>query len=134
MAAPAYVNLESGGSMGVIVKVELDKLKESKKSDDESKNMPSEGDTREETVSKYKSEHRIEASGERSKEWDRDRESDRTKSRGRDRGRDTDREREREEVERDKGKDRGPSSRERLKASGGHSDKSRHHSSGQMQW
>ncbi|KAF5729519.1 cyclin-L1-1-like [Tripterygium wilfordii] len=129
MAAPASVNLESGGSKGVIIKVALDKLKESKKSDDESKSMASEGETREETVSKYKSEHRMEASGERSKERDRDRERERTKSRDRDRGRDSDREREREEFERERGKDRGPRSRERLKDSGGHSDKSRHHSS-----
>ncbi|KAG6735650.1 hypothetical protein POTOM_061706 [Populus tomentosa] len=131
-AAPSGVNVESGGSKD-ITKVALDKLKESKKTDDESK--PAEGEAREELVPRSKSEHRTEASGDKSKERDRDRERererDRIKAQDRDRGRDSDRERERDEIERDRdrAKDRG---RHRSKDRGresGHSEKSRHHSS-----
>ncbi|KAG6735336.1 hypothetical protein POTOM_062096 [Populus tomentosa] len=57
-AAPSGVNVESGGSKD-ITKVALDKLKESKKTDDESK--PAEGEAREELVPRSKSEHRTEA-------------------------------------------------------------------------
>lgn len=131
-AAPSGVNVESGGSKD-ITKVALDKLKESKKTDDESK--PAEGEAREELIPRSKSEHRTEASGDKSKERDRDRERererDRIKAQDRDRGRDSDRERERDEIERDRdrAKDRG---RHRSKDRGresGHSEKSRHHSS-----
>lgn len=161
-----------------------EKIKDSKKSDDEPKNLPVEGETKEEPVHKSKSERRTEAGGERSKdrdrdrdrererERDRDRERDRIKSRDRDRGRDSDRERERDESDRDR--DREKSHRHRSKdrskdsgwlmdfhhfmnhcpllhffqysshvnsvlrflfhgflmsSTGGHSDKSRHHSS-----
>ncbi|KAL3581450.1 hypothetical protein D5086_015782 [Populus alba] len=131
-AAPSGVNVESGGSKD-ITKVALDKLKESKKTDDESK--PAEGEAREELIPRSKSDHRTEASGDKSKERDRDRERererDRIKAQDRDRGRDSDRERERDEIERDRdrAKDRG---RHRSKDRGretGHSEKSRHHSS-----
>ncbi|XP_031279808.1 cyclin-L1-1 [Pistacia vera] len=135
--ASAPVIPESSGSKGAMVKAGADKLKESKKSDAESKNIPTEGEAREEPLQKSKLEHRIEVSGERSKDRDRerererDRERDRTKSRDRDRGRDSDRERERDETERDrdKARGRGHRSKDRSKDSGGHSEKSRHHSS-----
>ncbi|XP_041001537.1 cyclin-L1-1 isoform X1 [Juglans microcarpa x Juglans regia] len=134
--ASAAVNLESGGSKDVLVRAAIDKLKESKKSEDEPKNMPVEGDAREEPMLKSNPEHRAEASRERNKERDRDRErererEDRIKVRDRDRGRDSDRERDREESDRDKDKvkDRSHRSKDRGKDAGGHSGKSRHHSS-----
>ncbi|KAG2722391.1 hypothetical protein I3760_02G126500 [Carya illinoinensis] len=130
------VNPESGASKDVLVRAAIDKLKESKKSDDEPKNMPVEGDAREEPMLKSNPEHRAEASRERNKERDRDRDrdrererEDRIKARDRDRGRDSDRERDREESDRDKVKDRSHRSKDRGKDSGGHSGKSRHHSS-----
>ncbi|KAF8394492.1 hypothetical protein HHK36_020701 [Tetracentron sinense] len=131
-AVSTAVNSESGGSKDALIKLALDKLKESKKSDDDSKNMPSEGEAREESVLKSKTEPRTEAIGERIKERERDRDRERPKARDRDRGRDSDREREREkEIERDreKLKDRGHRSKDKGKDSGGHSEKSRRHSS-----
>ncbi|CAK9143118.1 unnamed protein product [Ilex paraguariensis] len=127
------VNQESSVSKDTKIKDALDKLKESKRSDDDSKSMPpSEGEAREEPVSKSMSEHRTEASGERNKEREREREreKERLKARDRDRGRESDREREREEPERDKDKvkDRTHRSRDKGKDSG-HSEKSKHHSS-----
>ncbi|KAF2295828.1 hypothetical protein GH714_034383 [Hevea brasiliensis] len=74
----------------------LDKLKESKKSDDESKSVN--GEARDEPIPRSKSEHRAEASGDRSKDRDRDRdrdrerERDRIKAQDRERSRDSDRE------------------------------------------
>nr|QYW07134.1 cyclin L1-1 [Dimocarpus longan] len=142
-AAPKPVsapgNSGSGGTKGSMIKVDLDKVKDSKKSDDDSKSMSTDREVREEPAQKFKSEHRTESSGDRSKDRDRerererdrdrDRERDRTKSRDRDRGRDSDREREREDSERDrdKVKDRSHRSKDRFKDSG-HSEKSRHHS------
>ncbi|KAL7196445.1 hypothetical protein ACSBR1_036458 [Camellia fascicularis] len=104
-AAPATANLESGGSKGALIKAALDKLKESKKSGDDSESVPVEAEAKEEP--------------------------DRLKVRDRDRGRDSDREREREDIEREreKVKDRGHRSKDKGKDSGGHSDKSKHHSS-----
>ncbi|XP_028061005.1 cyclin-L1-1-like isoform X1 [Camellia sinensis] len=146
-AAPATANLESGGSKGALIKAALDKLKESKKSGDDSESVPVEAEAKEEPVSKLKSERKMDASGERNKErdWDRERdrerekerdrdrerEKDRLKVRDRDRGRDSDREREREDIEREreKVKDRDHRSKDKGKDSGGHSDKSKHHSS-----
>ncbi|KAK6915511.1 Cyclin, N-terminal [Dillenia turbinata] len=136
-ANSAAANPESAGSKGSLIKAALDKLKESKKSDDESKPLSAEGDTREEPLTKSKSEQRIETSGERPKERDsgerpkerdreRGRERDRLKSGDRDRGSDSDRERDRDESERDRDKlkDKG----HRLKDKG-YSEKFRHHSS-----
>ncbi|CAL0320996.1 unnamed protein product [Lupinus luteus] len=131
--ATGEANNESGGK-GALVKLNIDRRKDSKRSDDESKSMVPEGEARDESVLKSKSDRRMEASGETRRDRDRDGERDRDrdrKSRDRDRGRDSDKEREREEVERDKLKDHSHRSRERAKDSGhsGHSDKSRHHSS-----
>ncbi|XP_059652579.1 cyclin-L1-1-like isoform X1 [Cornus florida] len=132
-AASAAVNLESGGSKCALIKVALDKLKESKKSDDESKSMPSEGESRE-TVPKSKTERRTQASGERAKErdWDREREREKERliARDRDRGRDSDREREQKETgrDRDKVKDRSHRSKDKGSDSGGYPEKSKHHS------
>ncbi|XP_068318401.1 cyclin-L1-1-like [Pyrus communis] len=127
------VNPESGGSKGVLVKLPVDKLKDSKESGDESKSMAVEGEAREDVNMKSKSERRMESSGDKSKDRERDRERDRDRDRkrvrDRDRGRDSDRERDREEAERDRNRDRSHRSRDRAKDSGGHSDKSRHHSS-----
>ncbi|KAG5152081.1 hypothetical protein JHK84_028553 [Glycine max] len=122
-------NIESNGSKGAIVKVAIDKLKDSKRSDDESKGMSTEGEARDEPILKSKADRKIEAIERRAdrdrdreryrdRERDRDRDRDRTKSRDRDRGRDSDKEREREEAERGKLKDRDHRSRERAKDSG----------------
>ncbi|XP_015581186.1 cyclin-L1-1 [Ricinus communis] len=130
-AAPAGVSAESGGSRGPIVKPALDKLKDSKKSNDESKAV--DGEARDEPIPRSKSEHRAESSVERSKERDRgrerERERDRTKTHDRERGRDSDRERDLEETERERerNKDRGRRSKDRKDS--GHSEKSRYHSS-----
>ncbi|KAF2318575.1 hypothetical protein GH714_008996 [Hevea brasiliensis] len=104
-AAPTIVSAKSRGSKGAIMKAALDSLKESKKSDDESK--PANGDSRDEPIPRSTSEHRAEARGDRSK--DRERERDRIKAQDHGRGRDSDRERERQETERDrdKSKDQG---------------------------
>lgn len=116
-------NPESGGSKDEMLKLALNKLKESKKSDDESKSLTLEATTREEFMPKSKSDRRAEI-GERNKERERDRdrererERDRTKSRDRDRGRDSDREREREDADRDKVKDRAHRSKDRGKELG----------------
>ncbi|TYH87957.1 hypothetical protein ES332_D01G154200v1 [Gossypium tomentosum] len=135
----AVADVETEGANEAKIKMARDKLKESKQSDDESKSMPTtDSDAREEPRHKSKSEHKTESSGEKSKDRDRERERDRerdrerAKARDRDRGRDSDRERERDETERDrdKVKDRGHRSKDRTKDSaGGHSEKSRHHSS-----
>lgn len=134
-SAPPVVSAESGGSKGAI-KAALDKLKEAKKNDDESKSAN--GEARDEPIPRSKSELRTEASGDRSKERDRDRDRDRDRERERDRmkvqdrerGRDSDREREREETERDrdKSKDRVHRAKDRGKDSG-HLEKSRYLSS-----
>ncbi|XP_061340857.1 cyclin-L1-1-like isoform X2 [Gastrolobium bilobum] len=124
---PGEANVESIGGKGAVVKLATDKLKDSKKSDDESKGMATEGEARDEPTVKTKSDRKMDASGEIRRDRDRDRDRDRTKSRDRDRGRDSDKEREREEAERDKLKDRGHRSWERAKDLG-HS-KSKHHSS-----
>ncbi|XP_043708003.1 cyclin-L1-1 isoform X1 [Telopea speciosissima] len=129
--ASAVSNPDSGGSKGAIVKAALNKLKESKKSDD-TKSVPIDEEMREPPL-KSKAEHRQESSGERSRE--REREKERSKARERDRGRDgrdSDREKDREkemEREREKVKDRTHRSKDKGKDSGGHSEKSRHHPS-----
>ncbi|XP_023901022.2 cyclin-L1-1 [Quercus suber] len=134
----AAINPESVGAKEVLVRAAIDKMKDSKKSDDESKNMSVEGEAREEPLPKSNSELKTEASRERNREREKERErerdrerEDRIKARDRDRGRDSDRERDREETERDrdKAKDRSHRSKDRGKDSGGHSGKSRHHSS-----
>ncbi|CAI0442838.1 unnamed protein product [Linum tenue] len=133
---PSLISVETGGSKGtLVIKAALDKVKDSKKGDDESKNE--DDATREVAIGRSKSEHRTtDGSSDRSKERDRDREREREtrmKAGDRDnRGRDSDRERDREESERgrDKSKDRGSHrSKDRGKDSGGYSDKSRHPSS-----
>ncbi|PSS26699.1 Cyclin-L1-1 like [Actinidia chinensis var. chinensis] len=132
-AALTPANLESGGSKGAIIKAALDKLKDTKKSRDDSESMPTGVEASIEPVSKLKSEHRTESSGERNKvrESERDRERDRLKVRDRDWGRDSDRERERDDTERDRdqSKDRGQRSKDKGKDSGGYSEKLKHHSS-----
>ncbi|KAK8638813.1 hypothetical protein V6N13_137222 [Hibiscus sabdariffa] len=52
--------METEGAKEAKIKMALDKLKESKQSDDESKSMPTEGDAREEPRHKSKSEHKTE--------------------------------------------------------------------------
>lgn len=126
-------NPDASSSKDALIKVALDKLKESKRNDDDTKSLPAETDAKEDLVAKPKGESKSDANIERN----RDRERERLKardhdSRGRDsdrdsRGRDLDRDRERErELERDREKER----RHRSKDKGsGHSEKSRHHSS-----
>ncbi|CAL2275309.1 unnamed protein product [Prunus armeniaca] len=67
--AAAEVNPESGGSKGVLAKLAIDKLKDSKESDE---SMPIEGEAIEDFSIKSKSERKMESSGNKS--WDRDRE------------------------------------------------------------
>ncbi|KAK7825925.1 thioredoxin reductase 2 [Quercus suber] len=123
----AAINPESVGAKEVLVRAAIDKMKDSKKSDDESKNMSVEGEAREEPLPKSNSELKTEASRERNREREKERErerdrerEDRIKARDRDRGRDSDRERDREETERDrdKAKDRSHRSKDRGKDSG----------------
>ncbi|XP_027934120.1 cyclin-L1-1-like isoform X2 [Vigna unguiculata] len=128
-ASQGEANIESMGGKGPVVKVAIDKLKDSKRSDDESKGMATDGEAKEEHMLKSKPDRKSEVIGEtrrdrdrdrdRDRERDRDRDRDRTKSRDRDRGRDSDKERE------------GHRSRERAKdsVSAGHSEKSKRHSS-----
>jgi hypothetical protein len=120
--ASAAVNPESSGSKDALVRVAIDKLKETKKSDDEPKNSSLDGQAREESIQKSNPEHRTEASRERNKEREKERErdrerEDRSKARDHDRGRDSDRERDREEAERDRDKvrDRNHRSKDRGK-------------------
>eukprot|EP01018_Ginkgo_biloba_P026104 Gb_04195 [translate_table: standard] len=136
-------NAESSGGRDAIIKAALDKLKESKKSDDDTRNISVDGELREDSAAGKSKQlnFRADVIGERSKEKDkersrpRDRERDREKDRerDRDRGRDWDRDRDRErekemEREREKGKDRSHRSKDKGKDTG-HSEKSRHHSS-----
>ncbi|GAB2293247.1 Cyclin-L1-1 [Dionaea muscipula] len=130
----AAANSEAVGSKDALIKQALDKLKESKRSDDDSKNLSSDGEGREDTGARSKPELRTEGLTERSKDREsegRERERDKQKSRDRDRRRDSDRERERDDSERDrdKVKERSHRSKDKPRDSGGHSDKSRHHSS-----
>lgn len=120
-------NPDAGGSKDVMIKLALDKLKESKKTDEDVKPVPLEGDGKEELSVKPKADHRTDANGERNRE----REKERSKVRERDRGRDSIWEREREkeqEREHDKVKERSHRVKDKGKDSG-HSEKSRHHSS-----
>uniref|UniRef100_A0A1D1ZB69 Cyclin-L1-1 n=1 Tax=Anthurium amnicola TaxID=1678845 RepID=A0A1D1ZB69_9ARAE len=123
------------------IQMALDKLKESKKSDDDIKSMPTDGEAKDDQAVKSMVDHRIDADTEKN----RDREKERSKTRDRervkeydkdrevrdydrDKERDYDRDREREKVEREKDKHRERSRRSKDKGSG-HSEKSRHHSS-----
>lgn len=113
-----------------LAKAALDKLKESKKSDDEGKGTTNGSESREEPEAKMASDTKTEIGGERMKERDRDRERERTRGRDYDRGRESDRERGREDYERgrDKVKERVHRSRDKGKDSG-RMEKSKHHSS-----
>ncbi|XP_010914382.1 cyclin-L1-1 isoform X2 [Elaeis guineensis] len=126
-------NPDASSSKDALIKAALDKLKESKKTDDDAKSVAAEVDAKEDPVEKVKDENKSDANLERN----RDRERERSKARDRDnrgrdsdrdsRGRDSDRDREREkELERERDKER----RHRSKDKGsGHSEKSRRHSS-----
>lgn len=114
-----------------VTKAAFDKLKDSKKSDDDSKSMASEGESKEDPG---RTDHKTDAGGEKNKERERDRgrdrererDKERLKSRERDRGRESDRERERDDFERDREKSKERNHRSRDK---GHSEKPKHHSS-----
>ncbi|RWW79380.1 hypothetical protein BHE74_00012344 [Ensete ventricosum] len=106
-------NSDASLSKEAIVKAALDKLKVSKKTDDDTRNVPAEGDYKEETTVKPKVDHKADANTERNYERDRERTKTRDRdSKGRDsdydgRGRDSDRDRDREkDVEREREKDR----------------------------
>lgn len=108
-------NQDAVGFKDALIKVALDKLKESKKSDDEIKPVPEDGDGKEETAVKSKPGHKTDANGERNREKERER------AKVRDRGRDSDWEREQEkeqERERDKLKERSHRAKEKGKDSG----------------
>ncbi|KAI3470544.1 hypothetical protein Pfo_027207 [Paulownia fortunei] len=119
-----------------LIKAALDKLKESKQSDGESKSTINGGESRQESESKLMPDHKTETGGERIKERERDRErerereKERIKSRDHGRGWESDRERGREDTDRDrdKVKERGHRLRDKGKDSG-RSEKSKHHSS-----
>ncbi|XP_051116478.1 cyclin-L1-1 [Andrographis paniculata] len=119
-----------------LIKAALDKLKETKKSDDESRGTVGGGESREEAETKLVSDHKTDTSGERTKERERERETERErdKERPRSRGRESDRERgggggrEDGDRDRDKVKDRGHRSRDKGRDSG-RLDKSKRHSS-----
>lgn len=110
-------NLDGASTKDAKIKLVLDKLKESKKSDDESKSGQHDGDLKDDSAAKPITERNRDRERERSKVKDRD-------SRGRDsdrdsRGRDSDRDREREkELERDREKYKERSHRSRDKGSG----------------
>ncbi|CAL8172563.1 unnamed protein product [Prunus armeniaca] len=93
--AAAEVNPESGGSKGVLGKLAIDKLKDSKESDE---SMPIEGEAIEDFSIKSKSERKMESSGNKSRDRDRDRDRERDKERERERDRDRDRDRDRMKV------------------------------------
>eukprot|EP01018_Ginkgo_biloba_P005788 Gb_18065 [translate_table: standard] len=114
-------NPESSSGRDAIVRAALDKLKESKKSDNDTKNVSVDGELREDSdAGKSKQlNHRTDATGDRSKEkdkersrpHDRERVGEKDRERDRDRGRDWDRDRNRErekemDREREKGKER----------------------------
>ncbi|GLJ20559.1 hypothetical protein SUGI_0374050 [Cryptomeria japonica] len=137
---PGPSNAESSGGRDAIVKAALDKLKESKKSDDETCNVSANGELRDDSAaakSKLVSD-RMDGSGDRSKDRDKERSRPRDherhredRDRERDRGREWERDRKRDKEldrEREKGKDRSHLSKDRNKDTG-HSEKSRHHSS-----
>ncbi|CAL2275304.1 unnamed protein product [Prunus armeniaca] len=86
--AAAEVNPESGGSKGVLAKLAIDKLKDSKESDE---SMPIEGEAIEDFSIKSKSERKMESSGNKSRDRDRERDKERERERDRDRDRDRDR-------------------------------------------
>ncbi|CAL2275331.1 unnamed protein product [Prunus armeniaca] len=86
--AAAEVNPESGGSKGVLAKLAIDKLEDSKESDE---SMPIEGEAIEDFSIKSKSERKMESSGNKSRDRDRERDKERERERDRDRDRDRDR-------------------------------------------
>ncbi|CAB4288716.1 unnamed protein product [Prunus armeniaca] len=93
--AAAEVNPESGGSKGVLAKLAIDKLKDSKESDE---SMPIEGEAIEDFSIKSKFERKMESSGNKSRDRDRDRDRERDKERERERERDRDRDRDRDRM------------------------------------
>ncbi|KAG1326333.1 hypothetical protein COCNU_01G002670 [Cocos nucifera] len=127
------VNPDASSSKDALIKAALDKLKESKKNDDDAKSVAAEVDAKEDPMEKAKDENKSDANLERNRDRERERSKARDRdSRGRDsdhdgRGRDSDRDREWEkELERQRDKER----RHRSKDKGsGHSEKSRRHSS-----
>ncbi|KAL1547784.1 Cyclin-L1-1 [Salvia divinorum] len=130
-APSTAVNAETGKDE--LVKAALEKLKDTKKSDEEGKNTMNGGESREEPETKLSSDTRTETGGERIKERERDRERERTRGRDHDRGRESDRERGRDERDdyergRDKVRERVHRSRDKGKDSG-RMEKSKHHSS-----
>ncbi|XP_072954518.1 cyclin-L1-1 isoform X3 [Typha angustifolia] len=104
-------NTDTSLSKDALIKAALDKLKDSKKGDDDSKSAPADLDVKEESTVKSKIDYKSDVERNREREKERSKARDRD-SRGRDserdsRGRDSDRERERDrEVERDREKDR----------------------------
>jgi hypothetical protein len=102
--ALAAVNTESSAPNDALVRIAIDKLKETKKIDDEPKSMPLDGQAGEDSIQKSNPGRRTEVSRERNRERmrgkaDRERVREREdRSKGRDR--DSNRERDRDEEER----------------------------------
>ncbi|KAI0518712.1 hypothetical protein KFK09_006148 [Dendrobium nobile] len=127
-STPKEYNSQDGSSSSkdAIIKAALDKLKESKKSDEDCKTMP---DTKEDDTEKSKSDYKSDGNAEKNRE--RDRERLKVRERDRDnRGRDSDRESRGRDSDRDRDRDREKERSHRSKdKSSGHSEKPRHHSS-----
>lgn len=107
------------GGKDELIKTAPDKLKDSKKSDDEVKSTTNASESTEEPA-KLTSDSKTDIGGERMKERERERERERTRGRDYDRGRESDRERGREDYDRgrDKVKERVHRSRDKGKESG----------------
>ncbi|KAF6134029.1 hypothetical protein GIB67_038320 [Kingdonia uniflora] len=124
MAPSSVAYLDSSDSKDPLIKLAMEKLKESKKIDGDTKSGLIEEDNKEVPVGKLKSDHKTSVGGERS---NRERDKDK-KPRDRDRGKDFDREREGEKDRDIIHKERSHRSKDKGKDTG-HSEKSRHHHS-----
>lgn len=122
-STPKSVNSQDGSSSkDAIIKAALDKLKESKKSDDDCKTMSG---TKEDDTEKSKSDYKSDGNAEKNRERDRGRLKAREHDRE-NRGRDSDRDSRGKDSDRDREKERSHRSKDK---SSGHSEKPRHHSS-----
>ncbi|CAA6654199.1 unnamed protein product [Spirodela intermedia] len=130
------IDLDATLSKEVRTRMSIDKLKETKKSDDDTKSVPGDGEAKDDLARKPKiGDHRSDIDGDRSRE----REKERPKARDRERSREYDGERESsrdydrargsEKSERDKEKLRDRNRRSSRDKASSHSERSRRHSS-----
>ncbi|XP_021743952.1 cyclin-L1-1-like [Chenopodium quinoa] len=92
-ASGAAASVDTGGSRDALVKQALDKMKDSKRSDGESRDTANGSEGREDIMVRLKPELRTETSSVRNMDTERDRYRDRDRDREKDRVRDRDRER-----------------------------------------